>query len=229
METSTERDSTSSFAALPRIKRRLAGLRLHVAGSDPAKKKIARLAEELGVADCVEWHGRVPADRALAMIHGCDAFVMPSRREALGLVYLEAFRAAVPVVSGHEGGVSEVVRDEVTGLCASTPQEIAEAVLRLNDDSYLRSRLVSAGLEAVKARTPARLVEESVEAYERITEAKSCDAVSTSKPHKSIQDDSSNAASPLVGASSTSVCDADPALAKRRDAGIAQSETVESS
>ena len=156
--------------ALPRLVRRLPGLRLHVAGRDPAQSKIMALADELGVADFVEWHGRVPAERALAMTHGCDVFVMPSRREALGLVYLEAFRAAVPVIAGREGGVADIVRDGVSGLCASTPNEIAEAVLRLGDDALLRSRLVAAGLEVVRGRTPERLVQETLSAYERVTQ-----------------------------------------------------------
>lgn len=46
----------------------------------------------------------------------CDVVVMPSRWESFGLVALEAMRAGRPVLASRIGGLSEVVRNRVTGL-----------------------------------------------------------------------------------------------------------------
>ena len=46
----------------------------------------------------------------------CDVVVMPSRWESFGLVALEAMRAGRPVLASRIGGLSEVIRNEVTGL-----------------------------------------------------------------------------------------------------------------
>jgi glycosyltransferase involved in cell wall biosynthesis len=51
-----------------------------------------------------------------AELRNCDVVVMPSRWESFGLVALEAMRAGRPVLASRIGGLSEVVRDEVTGL-----------------------------------------------------------------------------------------------------------------
>ncbi|HTO59762.1 MAG TPA: glycosyltransferase family 4 protein [Bradyrhizobium sp.] len=51
-----------------------------------------------------------------AELKACDVVVMPSRWESFGLVALEAMRAGRPVLASRIGGLSEVIRNEVTGL-----------------------------------------------------------------------------------------------------------------
>lgn len=45
-----------------------------------------------------------------------DAYVLSSRREALGLSVIEAMAASLPVLATRVGGVPEVVEDQVTGM-----------------------------------------------------------------------------------------------------------------
>jgi glycosyltransferase involved in cell wall biosynthesis len=54
-----------------------------------------------------------------AELRNCDVVVMPSRWESFGLVALEAMRAGRPVLASRIGGLSEVVRNQVTGLLFS--------------------------------------------------------------------------------------------------------------
>ena len=51
-----------------------------------------------------------------AELENCDVVVMPSRWESFGLVALEAMRAGRPVLASRIGGLSEVIRNDVTGL-----------------------------------------------------------------------------------------------------------------
>src|SRR5690606_15196984 len=94
----------------------LPGVRLHVAGTCRGEPSIRALVRRLGVGDAVVFHGRVPPDGMARQFAGADLFVMPSRTEALGLVYLEAFRAGTPVIAADRGGVTEIVRDGESGL-----------------------------------------------------------------------------------------------------------------
>jgi glycosyltransferase involved in cell wall biosynthesis len=73
--------------------------------------------------------------------------VVPSRREALARVIMEAFAAGVPVVASASGGIPEIVRHEHNGLLvpAEDARALAAAVRRCLDDSALRSRLVTQG------------------------------------------------------------------------------------
>jgi len=146
------------------------GARLHVAGEDAARARISRLADACGASDAVTFHGRVPRDRMAGMMAGADTFVMPSRTEALGLVYLEAMRARTPAVSGNVGGVTEIVRDGDSGLTVppEDPPALAAALLRLHRDADLRERVVSGGLAVAAARTPERLADATAAVYDSI-------------------------------------------------------------
>ncbi|MGG4394933.1 glycosyltransferase family 4 protein [Paenibacillus thiaminolyticus] len=78
-------------------------------------------------------HEEVPAWYALA-----DLLAVPSlRREAFGLVNLEAMASGVPVVASRVGGIQEVVRDGETGLLVPPyrlPVRLASAIVRLLRD-----------------------------------------------------------------------------------------------
>lgn len=47
---------------------------------------------------------------------GADAFVMPTRQEAFGLVYQEAAAARLPAIGTRHNAVPEIIRHEETGL-----------------------------------------------------------------------------------------------------------------
>ncbi|GAA1238920.1 glycosyltransferase family 4 protein [Prauserella halophila] len=108
--------------ALPAIRERVPGAALLVVGGGPYRAQLASLAEQEGVADDVVLTGSVPADELPAHYAAGDVFAMPARTrgkgldvEGLGIVYLEASAAGLPVVAGSSGGAPETVLDEVTG------------------------------------------------------------------------------------------------------------------
>ncbi len=153
--------------ALPAVRDTASDVRLFVAGHDRAERRIRRLAARLGVSDRLTFLGRVDRGAMAAAFAAADVFVMPSRTEALGLVYLEAMRAGVPVVSGNVGGVIEIVRDGESGL--TVPPEdadaLAAAILRAHGDPDLRRRLADGGRAVLAERTPERLADETLAVY----------------------------------------------------------------
>ncbi|EGJ09780.1 glycosyltransferase [Rubrivivax benzoatilyticus] len=62
-----------------------------------------------------------------------DAFVLPSRREALSLAIVEAMAAGLPVVAAAVGGVPEIVHDGDNGrlVQAEDPSALADALAAL--------------------------------------------------------------------------------------------------
>ncbi|RIK16668.1 MAG: glycosyltransferase family 4 protein, partial [Chloroflexi bacterium] len=46
----------------------------------------------------------------------CDAFVLPSVREGMGLVLAEALLCGAPVIATNSGGVTDIVIENETGL-----------------------------------------------------------------------------------------------------------------
>jgi glycosyltransferase involved in cell wall biosynthesis len=78
-----------------------------------------------------------------------DVFVGPSQiEEGLGLVFLEAAAAGLPVIATRRGGIPEVVQDSETGLLLDrhdNDAELAAKIIRLLNDTSLRQRLGQQG------------------------------------------------------------------------------------
>ena len=110
-----------------------------VAGSGPL------LEEALATAPASVRHvGYIdPADDYLASL---DAFIQPSRTEALSLSLLEAARAALPIIATRVGATASAVRPDREALLIppQMPDQLAEAVARLRADPGLASRLAAA-------------------------------------------------------------------------------------
>jgi len=85
--------------------------------------------------------GMVADDHRIARIYAAaDMLVLPSLEENLPNVMLEAMACGTPVVGFAIGGMPDVIENGVTGMMATpgSPEDLAEAVLRLAFDSHLR-------------------------------------------------------------------------------------------
>lgn len=119
--------------ALWLLRTRYPRLRYRVIGAGPQEPTLRRLADELGVADRVEWRGQLAHPDALAAARDADLFVMPSIDEAFGVAYVEAMAAAMPAVGAlGEAGPTEIA-DAGDGITLVPPGDV-EALARALDD-----------------------------------------------------------------------------------------------
>jgi glycosyltransferase involved in cell wall biosynthesis len=115
------------------------GLNLVVAGDGPLRHLIPSAL------------GLVPHDELERLYRRAAVVVIPSYREGLSVVCVEAMAFARPVVGTDIPGVAELVRDGETGLLVP-PRDAAalrKALLELLADRELRRRLGAAGRELV--------------------------------------------------------------------------------
>jgi glycosyltransferase involved in cell wall biosynthesis len=90
--------------------------RLIVVGDGAMRALLESEAQSYGVAERIQFLGRLPQDAVRRCLEHADAFVLNSTYEGLPHVVLEAMAAGVPVIARNAGGTSEVVEDNVTGL-----------------------------------------------------------------------------------------------------------------
>ena len=90
--------------------------RLIIAGDGDDRPRLQQLAAELGLADRVLFTGFVSEATLAELYARSSVFVMPSRGEGFGLVYLEAMRAGKPCVAARASAAAEVIADGETGL-----------------------------------------------------------------------------------------------------------------
>ena len=81
-----------------------------------------------------------------------DILVLPSHREGLPTVVLEAFAAGLPVVAASATGIVDIVAHGETGLLfpIGDARALASAIAKLLNDAALATRLSHAGQEHVK-------------------------------------------------------------------------------
>jgi len=142
--------------ALPRIRERVEGVNLIFVGEGPYKKRLKKIAEELGVSNVVHFLGRVKYSRLAEYLSLGDVFVMPCRSrafglevEGLGIVFLEASAAGLPVIAGDSGGAPDALLAGETGLLVpgNDLAAIAEAAITLLQDPNLRAQFGKRGRE----------------------------------------------------------------------------------
>jgi glycosyltransferase involved in cell wall biosynthesis len=93
-------------------------------------------------------------DDVPAVTAALDVAVLPSYREAQGLVILEAMALSRPVVASNVGGIPEMIEDGVTGLLVPPrdPPALAGAITRLLLDHPLADMIARAGHDLVHDR-----------------------------------------------------------------------------
>jgi D-inositol-3-phosphate glycosyltransferase len=107
---------------------------------------LADLATALGLDDVVRFVPPVSRAELVDWYAAATLICVPSYNESFGLVAIEASAVGTPVVAAAVGGLTTVVRDEVTGLLVDghDPADYARAMSRLVSAPAYRDRLGSA-------------------------------------------------------------------------------------
>lgn len=103
-------------------------------------------------------YGELSSAEVEALMRRADVFLDLSVYQAMGLSCLEAMASGATVIGPVNGGLSEIVIHEESGLLVDTRDEeqIMRACLRLVDDFDLRRRLGTAGVERTSIYFPDR-------------------------------------------------------------------------
>lgn len=124
--------------------------RLRLAGDGSQREAYQQKARVLGIADRVEFLGRVREMRAF--YDDLDVYALPSLQEGLPVSILEAMARKKPVVATSVDGVPEVICHGVEGLLVppSDPKALADALVQLAGNPALRAQMAEAGYVRVR-------------------------------------------------------------------------------
>lgn len=133
----------------------------------PLFERLKAHVAELDLAQRVHFAGR--RHDIGTVMKAFDVFALPTQREALGTVFVEAAAMGLPVVGTNVGGVPETMQAGVTGLLVppSDPAALAEALGSLLANPALRQRMGEAGRSLIRGQglfspeRTARLVEQT--------------------------------------------------------------------
>lgn len=125
------------------------------------------LAERLGVADRVRFHGWVSDEELDSLYAEATCFVLPSLIEGFGLPVLEAMARGVPVACSDRPALPEVAGDAALLFDPTEQSTVTDAVRRLLRDATLRGELAARGRERAGQFTWRRTAEATLVSYHR--------------------------------------------------------------
>jgi phosphatidyl-myo-inositol dimannoside synthase len=117
------------------VEQAVPAMRLVVAGGGDDEARLREKVQRLGLTDTIVFTGHVSAERLAALYRDARFFVMPSRNEGFGLVFLEAMRAAKPCIASP-GAAEEIIEADLHGFIVDSRDDVAllGAIVRLSSD-----------------------------------------------------------------------------------------------
>jgi glycosyltransferase involved in cell wall biosynthesis len=140
-----------------------------IAGAGPEEENLRRVARELGINHNVTFaYNLYDFSTSLAAM---DVFCLPSLRQGLGTIMLEAMALGRPVIASGVGGIYSVIRNNETGLVVppSDSGALAERILELLHDPVRARAIGEAGRQLVREEFGVeRMVAQTAELYREI-------------------------------------------------------------
>ena len=156
---------------------RLPGIwRLHIAGEGPERPYLEQLAQELGIAERVQFDGAISSDEMPAYLQQMDVLVLASRtqenwKEQFGRVLVEAMACEVAVVGAQSGEIPNVIGDAGLTFREDDADDLYEQLRQLLQLENLRDSLGHKGRQRVLDHyTQAKIAAQTVSVYRGIVE-----------------------------------------------------------
>jgi glycosyltransferase involved in cell wall biosynthesis len=143
-------------------------LHLDVVGAGDDRESLLAVAQVLGIAERVTWHGALPQPQLVDFYRRATALVVPSVDEGLGLVAVEAQLCETPVVAFHSGGLPDIIQHDRTGVLVNDVDAgaLAAALVSLLDrDDRGASLGAAARLHALATFAPESVARRYADIY----------------------------------------------------------------
>lgn len=173
---SGRKNGETAIQAFALLRKHLPDSKLIMFGAGHGKNESAeQWATMLGLQRGIEFAGHLPYDQLIERLcNEVDTLVHPALEEAQPMALIEPMAMGIPVIAGrNSGGVPWTLDNGNAGVLVdiSQPEEIAEAMLKLANDSDERNRIGQLGQELARQRFHIDVVTDAyLQAYQDILE-----------------------------------------------------------
>ena len=135
------------FQAFKRLQQEMPTLHLVLVGIGPIEKELKEQYGGLPNVHFLGWREDIPQ-----ILKASDIFVLPSLREAFGLVLIEAMASGVAVVATDNGGTKDIIEHGKSGYLVppADSEKLADAIRIILTNPDQKRDIEKAALERVK-------------------------------------------------------------------------------
>jgi glycosyltransferase involved in cell wall biosynthesis len=162
--------------ALKLLRSRFEGpLSVAFAGADHGNiQHVKAIVGQLGLTDRVHFLGFIAREDLVDLYKEAFALSYVTFFGPENLPPLEAFALGCPVIASEVSGAHEQLQDAVLYVDPTSPDQMAEAVMRLASEEGLRQKLTAAGRKVARARTPEGFVTQALAFLDRFEAVRRC-------------------------------------------------------
>lgn len=116
---------------------------LNIIGDGEEYRKLKNIVEDLGIQKWINFLGFCPRDKIALEYSISDCFILTSRHESFGVVYIEALACGLPVIGTKCGGPEDFINDQ-NGILVNIDDidDIEKAIIKVSSDSsYDREKI----------------------------------------------------------------------------------------
>lgn len=141
---------------------------LQIGGEGSQKESLINLAKNIGIDSQVEFLGALTREEVSNKMSECNAFVLASRYETFGVVYIEALASGKPIIGTFNGGAEDIINND-NGLLVQVDniEELENAM------KYIKENLSKYDSQEIRKSCENRfskkvIVKEIIKVYEEI-------------------------------------------------------------
>lgn len=138
---------------MPDILKEIPDLYYIIIGDGDDRERLERIAKDLNIKDRVIFRGFISPKRLNFYYKNCDLFILPSKGEGFGIVFLEALYFGKPVIAGNKDGSKEALLNGEIGILIDPDdlEDIKYKILKVFkkeidkkyfDENYLKNKVV---------------------------------------------------------------------------------------
>ena len=141
---------------------------LQIGGEGSQKESLINLAKNIGIDSQVEFLGALTREEVSNKMSECNAFVLASRYETFGVVYIEALASGKPIIGTFNGGAEDIINND-NGLLV----EVDNIEELENSMKYVKENLSKYNSQEIRKSCENRfskkvIVKEIIKVYEEV-------------------------------------------------------------
>ena len=142
--------------------------KLVIGGDGSQREFLVNLSKELGIDNQIQFLGALSREAVVEYMSCCNAFVLASKYETFGVVYIEALASGKPIIGTYNGGAEDIINSN-NGLIVKVNDvdELGSAMKYIvnNIDSYNSEYIRN---ECIEKYSKKKIINEILDVYNEL-------------------------------------------------------------